>query len=330
MTSSQQDGYAISNADGTPIFFCVSAPKLRSDQGDRLPPQTPVHSSGGSDATSTSTANRSENGSPSLRTVALCDGIGCDGFAWKYLRRDLASSYRIVHWHYRGHGRTPSPRDRERLTIPDLADDLASVLDECRVERAVLIGHSMGVQVSLETYRRHRERVSAMVLMCGSPAHPLKTVHDSDRLEALLPRLRNVVARAPWLFNRLSRAILPTRASYLVATLLEVNAKLLKQSDFMPYLRGISRVDLELFLDMLSAANRHSARDLLPEIDVPVLIVAGSRDGFTPPWLSVEMHRTIPNAELLTVDNGTHTTPIERPEQVGQKVMDFLDRRVAD
>ena len=97
-----------------------------------------------------------QNGTPAL---VLSDGVGCDGFIWKYLRRSLAD-YRVVHWNYRGHGRTPRPRDPGRISMPDFADDLAAVLDDCGAERAVLFGHSMGVQVSLETYRRHRDRVA--------------------------------------------------------------------------------------------------------------------------------------------------------------------------
>ena len=295
--SSPGSGYAVSTVDGSPIYFQVTEPTR--------PLQRP-------------------------RTVVLCDGIGCDGFAWKYLRRDLADDHRIVHWHYRGHGRTPKPRDPGRVMIADLADDLVCVLDECQVEQAILIGHSMGVQVSLETYRRHGQRVQAMILACGAPGHPLKTFHDSDRLETLVPRLRAVVGRAPGLFNRLSRAVLPTRMSYAVAAMLEVNADLMDRSDFMPYLRGISRIDSELFLDMLGAANRHTARDILGDIAVPVLVIAGTHDHFTPPWLGLQMHRAIPGSELLMVDRGTHTAPIEHPGQINAAVLEFLDRRLSD
>src|SRR5262245_44034035 len=91
------------------------------------------------------------DGRPAL---AFCDGIGCDGYVWRYLREDFAQRF-SVHSHYRGHGRTPAPADPSRVRIIDLADDLASVLDDAEVPRAVLVGHSMGVQVALETYRRH-------------------------------------------------------------------------------------------------------------------------------------------------------------------------------
>src|SRR4051812_803641 len=61
--------------------------------------------------------------------VIFCDGIGCDGYVWKYLEASLLDSHRIVHWHYRGHGQSPMPRDPRRVDIADLADDLAAVLD---------------------------------------------------------------------------------------------------------------------------------------------------------------------------------------------------------
>src|ERR1700753_2523499 len=47
--------------------------------------------------------------------VVFCDGIGCDGYVWKYLETELAVTHRIVHWHYRGHGRTATPRPPPRV-----------------------------------------------------------------------------------------------------------------------------------------------------------------------------------------------------------------------
>src|SRR5262249_12155256 len=90
----------------------------------------------------------------------------------------------------------------------------------------------------------------------------------------------------------------------------------------------MARVDPMLFMEMLLHAGRHSARDLLPEIDLPTLVVAGDRDGFTPVGLSRAMADLIPGAELLVVVGGSHTAPIERPELVGETVLGFLARRL--
>ena len=258
----------------------------------------------------------------------LTDGIGCDGYVWKYLSRDLVRDRRVLHWHYRGHGRSPLPRDPRRIAIADLADDLAAVLADSETESAVVCGHSMGVQVALETYRRHPERVRGLVLLCGSPENPLRTFHGQRTLEVLLPRVRDAVERAPRLINQAARMLLPTRLAFRLAAHFEVNAELIQATDFMPYLRGLSRVEMPFFLSMLAAAGEHSASDLLPEVAVPTLVVAGERDGFTPPELSRAMAAAIPGAELCEIDGGSHTAPLERPEEVGRSVRDFLARRV--
>lgn len=259
--------------------------------------------------------------------LAYCDGIGCDGFVWRYLRDDFAQR-RSVHAHYRGHGRTPVPSDPARVRITDLADDLAAVLDDAEVDRAVLLGHSMGVQVALETFRRHRDRVAGLVLLCGAPSHPLRTFRNSAALEELLPKIQRVTSRLPSVINRFTRMMLPTRLAYEIAARLEIQRELVQPADFMPYLEGMSRVDIRLFVAMLSAAGDHSAEDLLSEIDVPVLIISGERDGFTPPERSRAMAAAIPRAELLEIPNGSHTAPIERPELVRDRVRDFLATRI--
>ena len=286
--------YAISPVDETPIFYEISGP----------------------------------DSTPRCTALVFVDGIGCDGYVWKYLRQDLAGDRLLIHLHYRGHGRSPLPRDPHRIGIPDLADDLAAVLADAGVGRAVLCGHSMGVQVVLETYRRHPDLVRALLLLCGAPENPLKTFRGQRGAEVLLPRVRRAVERAPRLINRAARVLLPTRLAYSLAARLEINGELLSLADFMPYLRGLSRVEVPFFLSMLAAAGEHSAVDLLPQVGVPALVVAGERDGFTPPELSRAMAAAIPGAELFVVSDGSHTAPLERPAEVGRTVRDFLDRRV--
>lgn len=284
-------GYAVAPSDGSPIFY--------ESWGDRSA-DTPV---------------------------LLCDGIGCDGYVWRYLRPDLGRRFGL-HPHYRGHGRTAAPRDPARVTVEDLADDVACVLDDALVDRAVLIGHSMGVQVALETYRRHAGRIAGLVLVCGAPSHPLKTFRGSDALEDLLPTIQKWVQRMPQVINRVSRWMLPTRLAYEVASRLEIRRELIDPADFMPYLEGMARIDARLFIAMLASAGQHSADDLLPTIEVPALVVAGAKDGFTPPERSRDMAAQIPGAELLEIPNASHTAPIERPHLVDWTIRDFLARRI--
>lgn len=284
-------GYAVAPSDGSPLFY-----ESWGERGRATP-------------------------------VLLCDGIGCDGYVWRHLRHDLDDRF-CVHSHYRGHGRTPLPHDPARVTIEDLADDSACVLDDARVDAAVIIGHSMGVQVALETYRRHRSRVAGLVLVCGAPSHPLRTFRGSAVLEDWLPTIQKWIQKMPGVINRVTRTVLPTRLAYEVASRFEIRRELIEPGDFMPYLEGMARIDARLFVAMLAAAGRHSAEDLLPAVTAPTLVVAGGRDGFTPPERSRAIAAAVPHAELLEIPNASHTAPIEHPHLVNSTVRDFLARRI--
>jgi pimeloyl-ACP methyl ester carboxylesterase len=120
---------------------------------------------------------------------------------------------------------------------------------------------------------------------------------------------------------------IPTELAYQIATRFEINGELIRRDDFFPYLQHMARIDVRLFLEMLAAAGRHSARELLDRIDVPTLIVSGDRDGFTPAHLSEEMHRLIRASELHVVQNGSHTAPIERPAEVTERIASFLRKQ---
>jgi pimeloyl-ACP methyl ester carboxylesterase len=132
---------------------------------------------------------------PSGPVMVLNDGIGCDGFAWKYLQPHLAQRHRVLHWHYRGHGRSGLPNDSALIDVPAHARDLIALLDRHQIDRAVLVGHSMGTQVALEAYRLAPDRVEGLVLVCGSYGRVTATFHGSDMLKQVLPGIIEVVER---------------------------------------------------------------------------------------------------------------------------------------
>jgi pimeloyl-ACP methyl ester carboxylesterase len=290
-------GYAISTVDATPLYYELSGKESNSEREGHDPVP-----------------------------IVLCDGIGCDGFIWKYLKPLLGEDRRVLRWHYRGHGRSRTPRDPRQVGIETLSDDLASVLDDVGIDEAIIAGHSMGVQVALEFQRRHRYRNKGLVLVCGAHSEPLQTFKGSDMLELALPALQRTVGAAPGIFRGIGKALLTRDWMYRLAAKFEIKEELLSQQDFMPYMKGLAHMDPALFLAMLAEAAQHSTRDFLGEIRVPTLVIGGELDTFTPPDLSREMAALIPGAELCIVHDGTHSTPLEHQELVGSVTKDFLSR----
>ncbi len=260
--------------------------------------------------------------------VVLTDGIGCAGWIWRRLSPALARERRVIHWTYRGHGASEAPRDPGRMTLEACASDLLAVLDAAKVERAVLVGHSMGVQVVLEAWRRARRRVAGLVLVCGAPGRVLDTFHESTALRTALPWARKVVDRWPDLARAGFRALVTADVALDYALAFEVNRALLHRDDLLPYFEDLSRVDPALFVRLFASAAEHDATAVLPEIDVPTLVVAGARDAFTPMRLSVAMSQAIRGSELLVLPGGTHVGPLEHPDLLAARGRAFLSERV--
>ena len=260
--------------------------------------------------------------------VVMCDGIGCDGFAWKYLLPQLSPSHRVIRWHYRGHGYSSTPDDPGRIGFHFTADDLARVLDAAGVKDALVFGHSMGVQVSLEFHRRHPERTLGLVLLCGSYGFPLDTVHDDTLLRRVFPLVRLLVELLPRPITWLNRMAMKAELTLQLALSLELNRELMQRNDLVPYFDHLARMDPTVFIRTLESMAEHTAWDHLPHIDVPTLIIGGERDRFTPVWLSRRMAEAIPHSEFMVVPRGSHTAPLEQPQLVGERIDRFLRTRI--
>ncbi len=255
----------------------------------------------------------------------LSDGIGCDGFIWRYLEPRLQARGRVIHMHMRGHGRSGLPADASEIEIHSHADDWRAIMDAEGVQNAVMIGHSMGVQVCLETWHRHGAQVGALVLICGSFQNPVATFHHGDTLAKALPILQGVAQYGGRLTRFVWKRLVKLPVGFQVARLSEIHPDLARRADFLPYLEHLAEMDPRWFFQMLGGASRHSADGYLESIDVPTLVVTGELDRFTPAHLSATMARRIPGSQSLEVLEGTHTTPIEQPTAVNHAVLDFVD-----
>jgi pimeloyl-ACP methyl ester carboxylesterase len=258
--------------------------------------------------------------------LLLLDGIGCDGWAWNHIQPHLSTSHRTIHVHYRGHGRSGSPVDPEAIDVATLSDDVLRVMDAAAAESVVVIGHSMGTQVAFELYRRARERVRALVLICGSYGRITHTFHGNDWLHRALPVLIEQVHK----HGGLARALwgrLPPQLSFKIAGLIgEIDGLALSPDDFRQYVEHLSDIDLDLYLAMLQKAGEHSAEDVLASVTVPSLVISAERDTFTPVDVVRELARSIPSAEYVELTGASHAAPLERADAINGYIDTFLAR----
>lgn len=167
-----------------------------------------------------------------------------------------------------------------------------------------------------------------MVLVCGTFGNVTSTFHGVPLLDLALPRLLDLADQAPDLVRAVWSRLPPRLALKIALKAGEIDPERVHAEDMLPYLAHMTHVDFPMFLRMLRAAGRHTAADLLGRIEVPVLVIAGERDTFTPAFLARAMAELIPRGELVMVARGTHVTPIEQPEFVNGRIEAFLRQHV--
>jgi len=262
--------------------------------------------------------------------IVCCNGLGVSTFFWHYLVEWFGDTHRIVLWDYRGHGRSGAPTDFSDWTMDINIRDLAAVMDDAEIDRAVLTGHSMGCQVVLEAWRHMPERIAALVPMLGAAGSPVRTFLGTSLSEHLFRFGYFVGMNADGAANTLAHWVAGRKASFHLARWLIVDRCLATWRDFEPYFEHMRNLDVRVFLAMAKATNDHDAQDLLPRITVPVLVVGGENDVFTPFFLTERMVAAIPGAELLTIKRGTHAALIEQPELINLRLEKFFRERLGD
>lgn len=264
------------------------------------------------------------------KTIVLANGLGGRLYAWEELLGPLWRDYKLITWDYRG--LFESSCDHRRLAVVHHADDLDSILQAEGVKRAVLVGWSMGVQVSLEYAGNHPDSVAGLVLINGTYGHALSTGFQPflsvpflpKRLHAILeffrkrPELLAYVARGA----RLSE--LPTAAAFsLTAGPMVLRHKKL----FHQYFEDVLGPSFPNYLRLFQELDAHSAYHLLPDIHAPALVVSGLMDPLTPAYQSEEMARRLPDATHLRLVRAGHFALMERPEIVVPAIERFLASR---
>jgi len=257
--------------------------------------------------------------------LVACNGALCSSGYWLYFRRFFRNRSRVVVWDYRGHGGSELPTHLFRISIGAYCRDLKAVLDKLEVEKAVLLGHSMGVQVILEFYRKYPERVAALLPVCGTSAHAFRTFYGMRWPERFVPPLLRAGERYADAVARILKPLLRTWIPDPLARLSgAVNWYLCPREIMEDYFRHMASLDFRLAARALLAMEEHAAEDVLETIRTPALVIAGEDDRFTPLSVMEAMWRSIPGAEFLVIPKGTHTALVENPLLMNMRIELFL------
>lgn len=254
-----------------------------------------------------------EPGRPSAdsRTLVLLHGIAVSSWAWRKNLEALAEHHRVIALCQKGHGW--SGRESRDLDIPALSAFVLGAMDRLEVERATLVGNSLGGGVSLWTSLTAPDRVERLVLV--NPA--------SHLTQLPWPLLRSQVAALAPVYRAL---VGPTLLRIPLATIAYRNLPI--DRDYMagfwaPFTeRGSMRALVATARALPSAITALDER--LHAIEHPTLVVWGERDGLLPAGTAHRLVRKIPGARLVLIPEAGHCPHEESPERFNRLVLDFV------
>jgi 3-oxoadipate enol-lactonase len=231
---------------------------------------------------------------------------------WLPVSQFLSSRYRLIMPDLRGHGE--SGLGDGHATIQKHASDVAHVMTDAAVERAPIVGVSIGGYVIFELWRRFRERISALVL-CNTKA-------PADAPEARTSRLQSandVLQRGtePF-FEAMAQKCLAETTRHSRPDLVEGALRMMRKMSAKD-VAGVQR----------GMAERPDSTSTLKTINVPTLIITGGEDKMTGLPEAELMKQNIPNSQMKVVAKAGHYSPWEQSEQVGRLLRQFLDSIVS-
>ena len=245
--------------------------------------------------------------------VLLLHGIGNYGRYWDLFADAMEGRLRLVAPDARGHGESGRPRDG--YAPEEFVGDALAVLDASGIERAVVVGHSMGGLHSIHLAAGHPERVQALAIVDASP----------EPMPAGSERARRLLTERPARFadRDEARAYLErTSAGYTDA----VYRNRLEFA-FREEKGGLVwRSDPEALERIMSARSPHADRwAALREIRCPTLVVRGTRSNVLADDVARRMVGELRDGTLLELDAG-HNVALERPRELAQAVVAIAKR----
>ena len=252
--------------------------------------------------------------------ILLCNGLGGSWMAWKHQIRYFQDRHRFLSWDYRGLYRSGPPPSLDALRVEDQVQDALAVLDHAGAERAILFGWSMGVQVALELFHRHPERVRSLVLINGVAGQPWRSVMNLGVMGEVLPPVIRGIGSVPRVVEALTRRVVAMPEAVQWAKRVGLASRTLDEDVFHELAASFGDLDMRRYMRTLELLGEHDASKVLADVDVPTLFIAGDRDLFTPRAAMERMAREVPAAELMVVPGGTHYVAVEFPELVNLRI----------
>lgn len=242
-------------------------------------------------------------------TLVFIHGLSDNLLYWEVLATALKKDFRVVRLDLRGHGQ--SPLGDEEITMDTYVNDVKDILDELNVEKANIIGFSLGGAVALDFAVKYPDYVSSMVLM--------STFFKCDN---------HVID----MFNQFNHALeggFEDFYDFMVPKVLcpDVIESNRDELEFLKHYAS-NTANVDAFKKAVDACLDFNVDDKLSQIKVPVLVLCGKYDEIFPMYIHRNLSRKINNSKLIVLDNSRHNLLVgENNVKIIETLNEFYKKR---
>ncbi|MEM0459985.1 MAG: alpha/beta hydrolase [Thermofilum sp.] len=230
------------------------------------------------------------------KPLVLVHGLGESYLTWKpQLQFFPEQGFRVLAVDLRGHGDSEIPS--KRITMEDFAGDVESVLRAEGLEKALMIGYSMGGLVLLELYEQSPNLFEKLVLEAVAPEYPPAMTELLENMS-----MHEIAAQVA------EFAVSPTASAELKKDIYAI----------------ISKTDKRVYIQSAEAATQRSYYGILTMLQVPTLIISGELDYISPPEVAEEISRIVKGSRKIVFPKVGHMPHRENPEEYNKAVLEFL------
>ena len=244
-------------------------------------------------------------------TIVFLHGIGGNRHNWRAQIDHFSYGYQAVAWDARGYG--ASDEYSGHLDFKHFSEDLVRLLDTLRVERAHLVGLSMGGRILMDFGARFSERAASLVIACAFPSFR-GGLNQAQQKEFLRLRKERIERGDPL------ADIAPSLATSLLGPAASAEARQIVLESILSLRRGS-------YLKALEAAETFDRTSEITRIRAPTLLLYGEFDRLVTPKLGKEVHALMPGAEYDVISGAGHLINIERPVEFNLRMDQFFRSR---
>ncbi len=247
--------------------------------------------------------------------IVLIHGFSDNLTMWYNQVLEFSKNYKVLTYDVRGHGKTESLDDSFSMDL--FADDLYELLSVLNIDRACVLGYSMGGRIAVTFALKHPDMATGLIFANSGIPSPDLELSSQD--------LAEMEEKRGQMINLLETADIEVISDVMAEFSLSPGFRDREPDIFQKYKDVKLKNDPRYYVPIMQvmAGSLENPPDLT-QLKCPALIIAGEQDGFMTLDVAESMAAAIPNVEVKAFPTG-HASAIEMPEAFNKAVLGFLD-----